>query len=341
LVVAYALAGKVDIDFDSDPVGTGADGKEIYLSDLWPSGQEISEVLGRSLTPAMFRQQYGNVYSGNETWNEIPGSDSELYAWDPGSTYIQEPPFFEELSPELQPIRDIEKARVLVKVGDSITTDHISPAGAIASATPAGKYLIENGVSLRDFNSYGSRRGNDRIVTRGAFANVRLRNQMAPGTEGGWTTFLPTAEVMSIYDASLKYQDSGTPLVVLAGNAYGTGSSRDQAAKGTLWLGVKFVIAESYERIHRSNLIGMGVLPLQFMDGQSANSLGLDGTEFFSTVGLNDELKPGQEVTIQVENADGSINRFQTVCRIDTPVEVEYYQNGGILQTVLRDFLTS
>jgi len=341
LVVAYALAGKVDIDFDSDPVGAGADGKEIYLSDIWPSGQEISEVLGRSLTPAMFRQQYGNVYSGNETWNEIPGSDSELYAWDPGSTYIQEPPFFEELSPELQPIRDIEKARVLVKVGDSVTTDHISPAGSIASATPAGKYLIENGVSLRDFNSYGSRRGNDRIVTRGAFANVRLRNQMAPGTEGGWTTFLPTAEVMSIYDASLKYQDSGTPLVVLAGKAYGTGSSRDQAAKGTLWLGVKFVIAESYERIHRSNLIGMGVLPLQFMDGQSADSLGLDGTEFFSTVGLNDELKPGQEVTIQVENANGSINRFQTVCRIDTPVEVEYYQNGGILQTVLRDFLTS
>jgi aconitate hydratase len=331
LVVAYALAGKVDIDFDSDPLGTGADGKEIFLSDIWPSGQEISEVLGRSLTPAMFRQQYGNVYSGNETWNEIPGSESELYAWDPESTYIQEPPFFEELLPEPLPIKDFENARVLVKVGDSVTTDHISPAGAIASATPAGKYLIENGVALRDFNSYGSRRGNDRIVTRGAFANVRLRNQMAPGTEGGWTTYLPTGEVMSIYDASLKYHDS---------SAYGTGSSRDQAAKGTLWLGVRFVIAESYERIHRSNLVGMGVLPLQFMDGQSADSLGLDGTETFSTIGLNDELKPGQEVTIQAENTNGLVIRFQTVCRIDTPVEVEYYQNGGILQTVLREFLS-
>lgn len=341
LVLAYALAGKVDIDFDSDPLGTGTGGEEIFLSDIWPSGQEISEVLGRSLTPAMFRQQYGNVFTGNDTWNEIPGSESELYTWDPESTYIQEPPFFKELLPEPLPIKDIENARVLVRVGDSVTTDHISPAGAIASATPAGKYLIENGVSLRDFNSYGSRRGNDRIVTRGAFANVRLRNQMAPGTEGGWTTYLPTGEVMSIYDASLKYRESGTPLVVLAGNAYGTGSSRDQAAKGPLWLGVRFVVAESYERIHRSNLVGMGVLPLQFMEGQSADSLGLDGTETLSTFGLNDDLTPGQEVAIRVEKRDGSVIRFQTVCRIDTPVEIEYYQNGGILQTVLRDFLSS
>ncbi|MFN2189704.1 MAG: aconitate hydratase AcnA, partial [Candidatus Promineifilaceae bacterium] len=313
LVVAYALAGKVDIDYQVEPLGIGKDGEPVFLSDIWPSGKEVSEVLSRSLTADMFRQQYGNVYTGNETWNEIPGSGSELYAWNPESTYIQEPPFFEDLTPDPKPIEDIRNARVLVKVGDSVTTDHISPAGAIGSTTPAGRYLVENGVELRDFNSYGSRRGNDRIVTRGAFANVRLRNQMAPGTEGGWTTYLPTGEVMSIYDASLKYKAASTPLVVLAGNAYGTGSSRDQAAKGTLWLGVKFVIAQSYERIHRSNLVGMGVLPLQFSDGEGADSLGLDGTELFSTIGLSDELVPGQEVTVVAKKSDGTEIRFQTI----------------------------
>ncbi|MGB3717354.1 MAG: aconitate hydratase AcnA [Candidatus Promineifilaceae bacterium] len=339
LVVAYALAGKVDIDFNSEPLGTSPNGEPIFLTDIWPKSMEVEEVLGRSLTPDMFRQQYGNVYTGNETWNEIPSRGSELYEWDPDSTYIQEPPFFDDLSLDLEPIGDIVEARVLVRVGDSVTTDHISPAGAIASTSPAGSYLIERGVTLRDFNSYGSRRGNDRIVTRGAFANVRLRNQMAPGTEGGWTTYLPTNEVMPIYDASLKYQEDGTPLVVLAGNAYGTGSSRDQAAKGTLWLGVKFVIAQSYERIHRSNLLGMGVLPLQFKDNRSADSLGLDGSELYSTVGLNDDLSPGQEITVRAEKKDGSVIEFQTVCRIDTPIEVEYYRNGGILQTVLRELL--
>jgi aconitate hydratase len=279
------------------------------------------------------------VYTGNETWNDIPSKGSELYDWDPDSTYIQEPPFFDDLSLELEPIGDIIDARVLVRVGDSVTTDHISPAGAIASATPAGSYLLERGVTLRDFNSYGSRRGNDRIVTRGAFANVRLRNRMAPGTEGGWTTYLPTDEVMSIYEASLRYQEDDTPLVVLAGNAYGTGSSRDQAAKGTLWLGVKFVIAQSYERIHRSNLVGMGVLPLQFKDNRNAESLGLDGSELYSTLGLNDDLSPGQQITVRVKKKDGSEMEFQTICRIDTPIEVDYYRNGGILQTVLRELL--
>ncbi len=339
LVVAYALAGKVDIDFNSEPLGSSPDGQAIFLADIWPRSMEVEEVLGRSLTPDMFRQQYGNVYTGNETWNEIPSKESELYDWDPDSTYIQEPPFFDDPSLELKPIGDIVDARVLVRVGDSITTDHISPAGAIASTTPAGSYLMERGVALRDFNSYGSRRGNDHIVTRGAFANVRLRNQMAPGTEGGWTTYLPTNDVMPIFDASLRYQEDNTPLVVLAGNAYGTGSSRDQAAKGTLWLGVKFVIAQSYERIHRSNLVGMGVLPLQFKDNQSVESLGLDGSELYSTIGLNDDLSPGQEITVRAEKKDESVIEFQTVCRIDTPIEVEYYRNGGILQTVLREFL--
>jgi len=339
LVVAYALAGTVDIDFSSEPVGKNQEGEPIFLKDIWPSGQEIGEVLGRSLTPEMFHQQYGNVYTGNETWNEIPTRESELYNWDPESTYIQEPPFFEDLAQEPDSIKDIQNARVLVKVGNSVTTDHISPAGAIASTTPAGAYLMEHGVTPREFNSYGSRRGNDRIVTRGAFANVRLRNQMAPGTEGGWTTYLPSNEVMTIYDASLKYRADNTPLVVLTGKAYGTGSSRDQAAKGTLWLGVKFVIAESYERIHRSNLVGMGVLPLQFKDGASADSLGLDGHELFSTIGLNDDLIPGQEVTIRAEKSDGTIVSFQTICRIDTPIEIDYYRNGGILRTVLRQLL--
>jgi len=341
LVVAYALAGRVDIDFTTEPLGKDPDGRDVFLADIWPSSFETSEVLGRSVTPAMFREQYGNVYTGNDTWNEIPGSDSELYAWDPASTYIQEPPFFDEMSSEPEPISDIVNAKVLVKVGDSVTTDHISPAGAIASTTPAGRYLLEHGVTLRDFNSYGSRRGNDRIVTLGAFANVRLRNQMAPGTEGGWTTYLPTNEVMSIYDASLKYRDDVTLLVVLAGNAYGTGSSRDQAAKGPLWLGVKIVIAQSYERIHRSNLVGMGVLPLQFKENETPYSLGLSGKEVFSTIGLNDDLMPGQEITVRADKGDGTVISFQTICRIDTPVEVEYYRNGGILQTVLREFLGS
>jgi aconitate hydratase len=339
LVVAYALAGRVDIDLTSEPLGNGKDGQPVYLSDIWPTSQEIEEVVGQSLTPEMFLEQYGNVFTGNETWNAIESSQSDLYEWDPESTYIQEPPLFFGISADPEPIREIERARVLVKVGDSVTTDHISPAGAISRSGPAGQYLIERGVTPPEFNSYGSRRGNDQIVTRGAFANLRLRNQMAPGTEGGWTTYLPTGEVMTIYDASRRYSSEDTPLLVLAGEAYGTGSSRDQAAKGTLWLGNKMVIAKSFERIHRSNLVGMGVLPLQFMPGEGADELGLDGTEYYSTIGLNDGLKPGQEIEIRAIKEDGSKVVFKTICRIDTPVEVEYYRNGGILQTVLRNFL--
>ncbi|MFZ0545834.1 MAG: aconitate hydratase AcnA [Candidatus Promineifilaceae bacterium] len=339
LVVAYALAGRTDIDLTQEPLGVGEDGEPVYLRDIWPSSKEIEQTVAESLTAEMFAEQYGNVYTGNETWNEIPSKGSELYAWDPESTYIQEPPFFIDMSHDPAPITDISEARVLVKVGDSVTTDHISPAGAISREGPAGQYLTEHGVQPRLFNSFGSRRGNDRVMTRGTFANVRLRNQMAPGTEGGWTTYLPTGEVMTIYDASLKYKATDTPLVVLAGKEYGTGSSRDWAAKGVLLLGVKMVICESYERIHRSNLIGMGVLPLQFLPGQNVASLGLDGTEVYSTEGLDDDLKPGQKVTIHAERKDGSVVTFQTICRIDTPVEVDYYRNGGILHTVLRNFL--
>ncbi len=339
LVVAYALAGRADIDMYNEPLGTGRDGEPVYLRQIWPSNAEIKRVLAQSLTPEMFAEQYGNVFSGNEMWNRISRSGGAQYQWDSSSTYIQEPPFFIGLSREVQPITNVSGARVLVKVGDSITTDHISPAGSISRTSPAAQYLINNGVEPRDFNSYGSRRGNDRVMTRGTFANIRLRNQMAPGTEGGMTTYLPTDEVMTIFDASLKYKESNTPLVVLAGREYGTGSSRDWAAKGPLLLGVRLVIAESFERIHRSNLVGMGILPLQFKPGQNPQTLGLDGTEVYATVNLSDDLKPLQDVTVRAESADGRVITFETTCRIDTPVEIDYYRNGGILHTVLRNFL--
>ncbi len=339
LVVAYALAGTTDIDLYNDPIGTGKDGEPVYMRDIWPTNAEIKEAVASSLSPEMFRKRYANVSQANETWNAIPTSGGEIYDWNPDSTYVQEPPFFTTLTPEIDPIQNIGGARVLVKVGDSVTTDHISPAGVIAIDSPAGQYLRNHDVEPLYFNSYGSRRGNDRVMTRGTFANVRLRNRMAPGTEGGWTTYLPTNEVMTMFDASLKYKDDGTPLVVLAGKDYGMGSSRDWAAKGTLLLGIKMVIAESYERIHRSNLVGMGVLPLQYKDGDTAESLGLDGTETFETVNLTDDLKPLQEITVKATKADGSEITFQTICRIDTPVEVDYYRNGGILHTVLRNIL--
>lgn len=339
LVVAYALAGTTDIDLINEPLGTGKNGQPVYLKDIWPTSQEIADTVSATITAEMFREQYGNVYDGNEEWNEIPVSGGELFEWKPESTYIQEPPFFTTITPKIEPIQNIENARVLVKVGDSITTDHISPAGAISRTSPAAHYLLDHDVPPQYFNSYGSRRGNDRVMTRGTFANVRLRNQMAPGTEGGFTTYLPTNEQMTMFDASLKYKEDGTSLVVLAGNDYGMGSSRDWAAKGTLLLGIKMVIAESYERIHRSNLIGMGVLPLQFKEGENAQSLGLDGTETFSTVNLTDEVKPQQDITVKAVKADGREIIFQTTCRIDTPVEVDYYRNGGILHTVLRNFL--
>ena len=339
LVVAYALAGTTDIDLTTEPVGTNQAGDPVYLKDIWPSSQEVSETVRKTMSADMFHTQYGNVYDGNEEWNKIPVHGGEIYAWNEQSTYIQEPPFFTHITPEVKPITNIENARVLVKVGDSVTTDHISPAGAISRTSPAAAYLLEHDVAPQYFNSYGSRRGNDRVMTRGTFANVRLRNQMAPGTEGGWTTYLPNNEVTTMYDASLKYEADGTPLVVLAGNDYGMGSSRDWAAKGTLLLGVKLVIAESYERIHRSNLVGMGVLPLQFKEGDTPETLGLDGSESYSTLNLTDEVKPLQMITVSAVKPDGRIITFETLCRIDTPVEVDYYRNGGILHTVLRNFL--
>jgi aconitate hydratase len=339
LVVAYALAGTVDRDLTTEPIGHDRNGTPVWLRDLWPTSQEIEETIAVSLTPQMFRDQYANAWHSNEQWNAIPESKSELYGWDNHSTYIQEPPFFVDMAREVRPISNISAARVLVKVGDSVTTDHISPAGAISRTSPAGQYLLERDVEPLYFNSYGSRRGNDRIMTRGTFANIRLRNQIAPGTEGGMTTHLPTGEVTSIFDASLRYKQADTPLVVLAGKDYGMGSSRDWAAKGTMLLGVQMVIAESYERIHRSNLVGMGVLPLQFLPGENAASLGLDGSETFSTVNLTDAVRPQQHITVEARKADGSVVRFETLCRIDTPVEVDYYRNGGILHTVLRNFL--
>ena len=339
LVVAYALAGTTDIDLMTEPLGTNDAGEAVYLKDVWPTNEEIDQTVAAALDAEMFIKEYGNAYTQNEQWNAIAESKSELYPWDEESTYIQEPPFFIGMSPDVSPITNIENARTLIKVGDSVTTDHISPAGSIARNSPAAQYLMERDVSPLYFNSYGSRRGNDRVMTRGTFANIRLRNQMAPGTEGGYTTYLPTGEVTTVYDASIRYKEDGTPLVILAGKDYGMGSSRDWAAKGTILLGAKMVIAESYERIHRSNLIGMGVLPLQYKSGDTAASFGLDGSETFSTVDLTDSVKPQQEITVKAVKADGREVVFQTICRIDTPVEVDYYRNGGILHTVLRNFL--
>ncbi|MCC6612213.1 MAG: aconitate hydratase AcnA [Anaerolineae bacterium] len=339
LVVAYALAGTVDIDLVNEPLGTDRDGNPVYLRDIWPSQAEVQQVVNSVITPDMFHKQYGNVYDGNETWNAISAGGGEVYSWDGSSTYIQEPPFFFDLTPEPAPIESIQGARVLALLGDSITTDHISPAGDIALKSPAGEYLVANGIEKRDFNSYGTRRGNHEVMIRGTFANIRLRNQLAPGTEGGYTIYLPTGEQMSIYEASMRYQASKLPLVVLAGAEYGTGSSRDWAAKGTALLGVRAVIARSFERIHRSNLVMMGVLPLQFKDGESIESLGLSGHETFDIVGLDDKLQPKQLLIVRATAEDGSVKTFEVICRADTPVEVEYYRNGGILQTVLRKFL--
>lgn len=339
LVVAYALAGTVNIDLAKDALGQDNEGNDVFLKDIWPSHQEILDHLHEAMSPQLFESMYNNVAESNPEWNAIPVSAGDLYAWDESSTYIQEPPFFLDMQAEAGTIEPIKDARVLVKVGDSITTDHISPAGAIKVGTPAAHYLTEHGVEPKDFNSYGSRRGNDRIMTRGTFANVRLKNQMAPGTEGGFSTYLPDQEQMYIFEASLKYAQDKTPLVVLAGKEYGTGSSRDWAAKGTLLLGVKAAIAESFERIHRSNLVGMGVLPLQFKAGDTAESLGLTGQESFSFE-IDDQLQAGQDVRVTARREDGSTLTFDTHCRIDTPVEVDYYRNGGILQTVLRQFLS-
>lgn len=342
LVIIYALAGTIDIDFATEAVGKDKNGNEVFLKDLWPSSQEIKSLLGVAENPATYAKIYSDIHKQNSHWNGIPVSESELYPWKEESTYIQNPPFFEELSPEQKPIKAIENARALVKVGDSITTDHISPAGSFKADTPAGKFLTSNGVEVKDFNSYGSRRGNDRVMTRGTFANIRLKNQIAPGTEGGFTKFFDAdkseGEVTTIFDASLAYREKNIPLVVIAGKDYGMGSSRDWAAKGTNLLGVKAVIAESYERIHRSNLVYMGVLPLQFEEGKSANDYNLSGNEIFD-IFIDDSIQARQTIKVKAKKEDGSLVEFNTICRIDTPIEVEYFRNGGILQTVLLKLL--
>ncbi len=377
LVVAYALAGTTDIDLTTEALGTGSDGQPVYLKDIWPAQSDILEIVAASVSPEMFKKRYSDVFSGNPAWDAIPAKGGDLYPWEESSTYIQNPPFFENMPLKSPGAASIKNARVLCMLGDSITTDHISPAGAIMKDSPAGKYLIETGVEFKDFNSYGSRRGNDRVMTRGTFANVRLRNLLAPGTEGGLTIYLPTGEQMTVYEAAMKYKSDGISLVVLAGKDYGMGSSRDWAAKGTFLLGIKAVIAESFERIHRSNLIGMGVLPLQFMPGESRQSLGLSGHETFA-IDLPDDLGPKHELTVTAvtsnvtlsgqspvgvegsqsksesksksethddwENEGGNVpnnpsknnKTFNVIARLDTPIEVDYYNNGGILQTVLR-----
>ena len=334
LVVAYAIAGTVNQDINSDPLGKGKDGQPVYLKDIWPSQEEIEEA-EKLISSDMYKKEYKDTSESSPMWNAIEAPTGKVYEWDDSSTYIQNPPFFREMGLDSVSLQDITGARVLAKLGDSVTTDHISPAGAFSAETPAGKYLLEQGIDKNDFNSYGSRRGNDQIMTRGTFGNVRLRNELVPGTEGWFTKLMPSGEVTTIYEAALKYKESRTPLIVLAGTEYGTGSSRDWAAKGTLLLGVKAVVAASFERIHRSNLVGMGVLPLQFEDGETHRSLGLSGEEEYSVFGLSDNLKPGQDLILSTGDREISVT-----CRLDTQIEIEYFKNGGILHTVLRNFMS-
>jgi aconitate hydratase len=339
LVVAFALAGRVDVDLTKEPIGKDKNGKETFLRDLWPNLTEIRDAMQSALKPEIFRNLYRDFADQNPKWNEIPSSKGEVYVWDEKSDYIHEPPFFQDFSMEVGKIDSITEARALGIFGDSVTTDHISPAGAIKATSPAGEYLVSRGIKPEDFNSYGSRRGNDLVMTRGTFANVRIKNLMVPGTEGGVTVHYPSGEKMSIFDAALRYQKEKVPLVILAGHEYGTGSSRDWAAKGTRLLGVKAVVAASFERIHRSNLVGMGVLPLQFLDGVTAHSLGLDGSQTFSIGGLSEAIHPGQRLTIEIKTTDGKLRYFPVKLRIDTPIEVDYYRHGGILPFVLRQLL--
>jgi aconitate hydratase len=340
LVVAYALAGKMDIDFNTEPIGIGANGP-VFLRDIWPAPKEVEEEILRSVKAEMFRDQYANVFHGDDSWRSLPVPEGDLYAWQETSTYVKNPPFFDGMTLTPPGVRPITGARVLGMFGDSITTDHISPAGSIPAASPAGKWLIAQGVKTVDFNSYGARRGNHEVMMRGTFANIRLRNELAPGTEGGWTTTKPGGEASSIYDASMEYQRQGVPLVIIAGKEYGTGSSRDWAAKGTLLLGVRAVIAESFERIHRSNLVGMGVLPLEFVDGETRLTLSLTGYESFEILGLADDMRPKAKLTVRAKADDGSVKTFSAVSRIDTPEELSYYRHGGILPYVLRQLVSS
>ena len=344
LVVAYALAGTMDIDFETQPIGHDPKGHPVHLRDIWPSQKEVRDTIARSVRVEHFQQQYGEVFKGDERWSTLDSPQGEIYDWDDASTYVKNPPYFEGMTLQPSPVLEIRRARVLAVLGDSITTDHISPAGSIKSSSPAGKYLLAHGVAAEEFNSYGARRGNPEVMVRGTFANIRLRNMLAPGTEGGFTRHLPDGEVTTIFDASEVYRAEGVPLLIVAGKEYGSGSSRDWAAKGPRLLGVRAVIAESYERIHRSNLVGMGVLPLQFLTGESVGSLGLTGEEMYTIEGLADGLKPqlsgGREVTVTAERADGTSARFKVTVRIDTPEEVRYYENDGILPYVLRQLLS-
>ncbi|MDD3374681.1 MAG: aconitate hydratase AcnA [Candidatus Omnitrophica bacterium] len=339
LVVGYAIAGNISIDLTTEPLGKNKKGEDVYLSDIWPTNSEIKTLIKKSVQSKMFVEQYRSASKGTSEWKEIKSTKSDLYSWKEKSTYIQNPPFFSGMKKDADDISEIKGARALLVLGDSITTDHISPAGAISSASPAGQFLQSKGIKAVDFNSYGSRRGNDQIMTRGTFANIRLKNLLAPGTEGSQTIYLPTNEKMDIYSASLKYKKDQTPLVVLAGKEYGTGSSRDWAAKGTALLGIKVVIAESYERIHRSNLVGMGVLPLEFIKGQSYKMLGLKGDEFFDFIGLSNNIKPQQKIKVIAVSSSGTKKEFYAKLRLDTKVDIDYYRNGGILQTVLRQLI--
>jgi aconitate hydratase len=338
LVVAYALAGRMDVDLTTEPLGNDQEGKPVYLHEIWPTPQEVEATVRQAVTQEQYKKQYAAVYDGDEHWKGMTVPAGDLYQWDAKSTYIKLPPYFENMAKTAAPLADIHAARVLAILGDSITTDHISPAGSIGADSPAGKYLIANGVKAHEFNSYGARRGNHEVMVRGTFANIRLKNQLAPGTEGGWTRYQPGGEQMSIYDASVKYREAGVPLIILAGKEYGSGSSRDWAAKGPKLLGVRAVIAESYERIHRSNLVGMGILPLEFKAGSNRETLALTGKETFEITGVT-ALAPRIDIHVAVMNDDGSAKQFTVVARVDTPEEVAYYQNGGILTYVLRQMI--
>jgi len=336
LVVAFALAGRVDIDLTSEPIGTDGNGSPIFLADLWPTAAEIADVVAEQVRSEIFTRNYASVFDGDDRWRSLPVPEGDRYAWDPASTYVALPPFFEGLGPTPPPLTDVLDARVLAVLGDSVTTDHISPAGSIARSSPAGEWLVGHGVEPRDFNSYGARRGHHEVMMRGTFANIRLRNALTPDAEGNVTEHLPSGERMSIFDAAQRYASEGTPLIVMAGKEYGSGSSRDWAAKGPFLLGVRAVIAESYERIHRSNLVGMGVLPLQYLAGENAASLALTGHEAFSILGLADGLRPHQELTVTARGEDGRERQFRVLARLDGEIDVTYLLNGGVLQTVVR-----
>jgi aconitate hydratase len=339
LVVAYALAGRVDINLDKEPLGTGTDGNPVYLRDVWPTRQEIDATVGQSLVSQMFTDKYASVFDGSDSWKAIQVSGGDLYDWDEASTYIHHPPYFRSVSLDVPPVGDIQGARVLAMFGDSINTDNISPAGNIAADSPAGKFLQQRGVQPKDFNSYGSRRGNDLVMARGTFANIRLKNLLIAPKEGYFTKYFPDAVELPIFDAAMKYQSAGVPSIILAGKEYGAGSSRDWAAKGPLLQGVRAVIAESFERIHRSNLVGMGLLPLKFMDGQNPASLGLKGDETYDILGLSDKMKPMSTVTVRARKTDGKVIEFKAAALLNTEVEVNYYRNRGILHTVLRNLV--